>query len=133
MKNLEVMMCFLMFFIIIISTVYYPIIAIEYFSTIETNSIENVDQVKKCLCCKSNEKNIRNESIRKFVNNLDNINNRIVSENKNIQNVTIDNEEDEYSPSCCPSIVTTSTGCLCDNTKLISMIESRGNNKEMCI
>ena len=36
-------------------------------------------------------------------------------------------------PSCCPSIVTSSTGCLCTNTNLMSMIHSRGNNKEMCV
>ena len=67
------MICFLLFFIIIISTIYYPIIAIEYFSTIETNQLRMLNKSIKSLCCKSNEKANLKQKLDDFVNNLDNI------------------------------------------------------------
>lgn len=135
MKNLELFICFLLFFILMITTIYYPIIAIEYFSTIESTSIENVVQVHKSLCCKSYEKKNLKQKIDDFVEILDNQND---NNNKYSYSDLIVNDEkneldEQYSPSCCPSIVTSSTGCLCTNSNLISMIQSRGNNKEMCV
>ena len=132
MKNLELTICFLLFFIIIISTVYYPIIAIEYFSTIQSTSIENVEQINKSLCCKSHEKANLKQKIDNFVEILDknkyNYKYDLLQNNNDKQEL-----EEQYKPSCCPSIVASSTGCLCTNTNLMSMIYSRGNNKEMCV
>ena len=130
MKNLELTICFLLFFIIIISTIYYPIIAIEYFSTIQSTSIENVEQVNKSLCCKSHDKVNLKQKINNFVEILEN-NKKYESDLlKNNNNEELD---EQYKPSCCPSIVASSNGCLCNNTNLMSMIYSRGNNKELCV
>lgn len=131
MKNLELIICFLLFFIIIISTVYYPIIAIEYFSTMQSTSIENVEQVNKSLCCKSHEKANLKQKIDDFVEILDKNKNNYDSEM--LENNHNNELDEQYKPSCCPSIVASSTGCLCTNTNLMSMIHSRGNNKEMCV
>lgn len=38
-----------------------------------------------------------------------------------------------FSPDCCPSPVTSSTGCLCVTPKIQAFINSRGNNKISCI
>tara|TARA_B100001093_G_scaffold385617_1_gene371456 strand:+ start:138 stop:371 length:234 start_codon:yes stop_codon:yes gene_type:complete len=35
----------------------------------------------------------------------------------------------KFSPSCCPSTYSTSTGCLCDNFNEFDIITSRGGNR----
>lgn len=122
----------LLLVIILLSSVYYPIFAVEYFSTFDAHNIENVKQVKSCLCCKSHEKDNKKDEFKSFMKTLDK---KSIYKNKEKPKVneyqTL--EDENYSPSCCPSQVSTSTGCLCDSSKLMSLIKTRGNNKEMCI
>ena len=35
----------------------------------------------------------------------------------------------EFSPSCCPSQVTSSNGCMCVTPRIQSILMTRGNNK----
>ena len=37
-----------------------------------------------------------------------------------------------FSPDCCPSVYSSSTGCLCDNNNEFSAITTRGGNRSSC-
>ena len=37
-----------------------------------------------------------------------------------------------FSPDCCPSVYSSSTGCLCDNNNEFSAITTRGGNRSNC-
>ena len=37
-----------------------------------------------------------------------------------------------FSPDCCPSVYSSSTGCLCDNNNEFSAITTRGRNRSNC-
>ena len=37
-----------------------------------------------------------------------------------------------FSPDCCPSVYSSSNGCLCDNHNEFSAITTRGGNRSSC-
>ena len=37
-----------------------------------------------------------------------------------------------FSPDCCPSVYSSSTGCLCNNNNEFSAITTRGGNRSSC-
>ena len=37
-----------------------------------------------------------------------------------------------FSPDCCPSVYSSSIGCLCDNNNEFSAITTRGGNRSNC-
>ena len=137
MHKLELFIACLLFLIIIVSSLYYPIFAIEYFSTNNNFNVENVEQIKKCGCCRSYEKNKTNEFFN-FVDSLES--NNEITKSMNTLPVSIEKEndisnifnEDDFDPSCCPSMITSSTGCACITPELNSFLETRGNNKKTC-
>tara|TARA_A100001015_G_C14638846_1_gene574621 strand:- start:274 stop:693 length:420 start_codon:yes stop_codon:yes gene_type:complete len=138
MHKLELFISFLLFLIIIVLTLYYPIFAIEYFSIDNNHNIENVEQIKKCVSCRSYETNNKTFKINEFINNLETNDENIKS--NNVLPVLIEKEneisnifnEDDFDPSCCPSMITSSTGCACVSPELNSFLQTRGNNKNTC-
>ena len=37
-----------------------------------------------------------------------------------------------FSPNCCPSVYSSSSGCLCNNNNEFSAIYTRGHNRGTC-
>ena len=85
---------FLLFIIIILSIICYPLFSIEYF----------------CNCSKK-----------------DDLKEKIHVDKENNYDTYLENIE--FSPNCCPSLISSSTGCACFDKPLKSLIINRGSNK----
>tara|TARA_B100000963_G_C22617073_1_gene667929 strand:- start:412 stop:828 length:417 start_codon:yes stop_codon:yes gene_type:complete len=137
MSKLELFVSFLFFLIIIVSILYYPIFAIEYFSVNNAYNVENVEQIQKCISCSSYDPE-KKDKVFNFVDSLE-INDNDTSSNT-VLPVLIDKEndiskifnEDDFDPSCCPSMITSGSGCACITPELNSFLETRGNNRNTC-
>ena len=101
-KNTNLLIFFLLFIIIFVSILYYPLFSVEYFN------------------------NNNNFNIKQFIN-LDKQTKKYIDKENNYNDYL---ENIEFSPNCCPSLITSSTGCACFNKSLTSLIYSRGNNKK---
>ena len=57
-----------------------------------------------------------------------------VKEVKEVKDVVKNYKDDpfqpeKFSPCCCPSTYSSSSGCLCESKRIISLIASRGGNR----
>ena len=137
MKHNDIILFLALFTLIVISTTYYPVFAVEYFSTFHDLNIDPETDLKKkkpkktnlfnsislsnifktsdpkpCDCEKKNE-------CSKFKELDDNEN---MDYSKMLDKAT-------YHSSCCPSTFSSSNGCACLTPEMKSFLNNRGNNK----
>ena len=105
-EKTNILLFFLLFIIIFISVIYYPLFSIEYFNNNNNFNIQQFIHLDKYTIDKTNKYIDKENNYNDYLENL------------------------EFSPNCCPSLITSSTGCACFDKSITSLICSRGNNKK---